>query len=398
MAFVRLLKDLLKDPEIGRRIVPIIPDEARTFGMDAMFPVQKIYNPHGQTYVSVDRELMLSYKESTDGQLLHQGINEAGSVSSFIAAGTSYSTHDEPMIPVYIFYSMFGFQRTADSLWAAADQMTRGFLIGATAGRTTLNGEGLQHEDGHSLLIAATNPAVVSYDPAFAFEIGHIVRDGLRRMYGEDSENVFYYLTMYNEPIDQPVEPEGLDVDGLLRGMYLYRPATGDQSLRAQVLASGSAMPAALRAQEMLADWGVAADTWSVTSWVELHRDGLRADDSALLDPSSESPRAFVTEKLAGTPGPVVAVSDYQRAVQELIRPWVPGDFATLGTDGFGLSDTRGALRRHFRIDAESITVRTLLELAVRGEVSRAIVKEAFDRYQLNDPRAADPGAGMGDA
>ena len=219
----------MKDKEIGHRFVPIIPDEARTFGMDAMFPVQKIYNPHGQTYVSVDRELMLSYKEATDGQLLHQGINEAGSVSSFIAAGSSYSTHDEPMIPVYVFYSMFGFQRTADSLWAAADQMTRGFLIGATAGRTTLNGEGLQHEDGQSHLIAATNPAVVSYDPAFGFEIGHIVRDGLRRMYGEDSENVFYYLTMYNEPIDQPAEPDALDVDGLLRGMYRYQPAPADQ-------------------------------------------------------------------------------------------------------------------------------------------------------------------------
>ncbi len=246
MAFVRLLKDLMKDKEIGHRFVPIIPDEARTFGMDAMFPVQKIYNPHGQTYVSVDRELMLSYKEATDGQLLHQGINEAGSVSSFIAAGSSYSTHDEPMIPVYVFYSMFGFQRTADSLWAAADQMTRGFLIGATAGRTTLNGEGLQHEDGQSHLIAATNPAVVSYDPAFGFEIGHIVRDGLRRMYGEDSENVFYYLTMYNEPIDQPAEPADLDVDGLLRGMYRYQPAPVDSELRAQVLASGAAMPAAL--------------------------------------------------------------------------------------------------------------------------------------------------------
>jgi pyruvate dehydrogenase E1 component len=398
MAFVRLLKDLLKDPEIGRRIVPIIPDEARTFGMDAMFPVQKIYNPHGQTYVSVDRELMLSYKESTDGQLLHQGINEAGSVASFIAAGSSYSTHDEPMIPVYIFYSMFGFQRTADALWGAADQMTRGFLIGATAGRTTLNGEGLQHEDGHSPLIAATNPAVLSYDPAFGFEIGHIVRDGLRRMYGEDSENIYYYLTMYNEPIDQPVEPEGVDVQGLLKGLYLYRPADTEHAVRAQVLASGSAMPAALRAQDLLADWGVAADIWSVTSWVELHRDGLRADDTALLNPTSEAPRPYVTERLQSAPGPVVAVSDYQRAVQELIRPWVPGDFATLGTDGFGLSDTRGALRRHFRVDAESITVRTLLELARRGEVSHGTVKDAFDRYQLDDPRAADPGAGMGDA
>jgi pyruvate dehydrogenase E1 component len=399
MAFVRLLKDLMKDKEIGHRIVPIIPDEARTFGMDAMFPVQKIYNPHGQTYVSVDRELMLSYKESTDGQLLHEGINEAGSVSAFIAAGTSYSTHDEPMIPVYVFYSMFGFQRTADLLWAAGDQMTRGFLIGATAGRTTLNGEGLQHEDGHSHLIAATNPAVVAYDPAFGFEIGHIVRDGLRRMYGDESENVFYYLTMYNEPIDQPSEPEGLDVDGLLRGLYRYRTADTSHDLRAQVLASGSIMPDALRAQRLLADdWGVSADVWSVTSWVELHRDGLRTDDANALDPAAEPAQAYVTRTLSDAQGPVVAVSDYQRAVQELIRPWVPGDYATLGTDGFGLSDTRGALRRHFRVDAESIAVRALAELARRGEVKRELVKEAFDRYRLDDPRAADPGAGMGDA
>jgi pyruvate dehydrogenase E1 component len=399
MAFVRLLKDLMKDKEIGGRFVPIIPDEARTFGMDAMFPVQKIYNPHGQTYVSVDRELMLSYREATDGQLLHQGINESGSASSFIAVGTSYSTHDEPMIPIYIFYSMFGFQRTADTLWSASDQMTRGFLIGATAGRTTLNGEGLQHEDGQSHLIAATNPAVVAYDPAFAFEIGHIVRDGLRRMYGEDSENVFYYLTMYNEPIVQPPEPERLDVDGLLKGMYRYREGDASLELRAQVLASGSIMAAALRAQELLADdWSVGADVWSVTSWVELHRDGLRTDDANLLDPASEPVEAYVTRAWGNAPGPVVAVSDYQRAVQELIRPWVPGDFATLGTDGFGRSDTRGALRRHFRVDAEAITVRTLAELARRGAVKRDVVQEAFDRYHLDDPRAADPGAGMGDA
>ena len=294
---------------------------------------------------------------------------------------------------------MFGFQRTGDSLWAAADQMTRGFLLGATAGRTTLNGEGLQHEDGHSHLIAATNPATVCYDPAFGFEIGHILRDGLRRMYGEDSENVFYYLTVYNEPIVQPPEPENLDVDGLLRGMYRYRPADTSFDLHAQILASGSIMPSALRAQKLLADdWNVSADVWSVTSWVELHRDGLRTDDANLLDPASEPIQAFVTRSLSDAPGPVVAVSDYQRAVQELIRPWVPGDFATLGTDGFGLSDTRGALRRHFRVDAESITVRTLAELARRGDVKRESVKEAFDRYRLDDPRAADPGASMGDA
>ena len=240
MAFVRLLKDLMRDKEFGARWVPIIPDEARTFGMDSLFPTKKIYSPHGQTYTSVDRELFLSYKESTNGQILHEGINEAGSTASFIAAGTSYATHDEPMIPLYIFYSMFGFQRTADELWAAADQMTRGFLLGATAGRTTLNGEGLQHEDGHSLLIAATNPAVVAYDPAFAFEIAHIVENGLHRMYGEHQENVFYYLTIYNEPILQPAEPAEVDVEGLLKGIYRYvAGAARPTGPKAQILASG---------------------------------------------------------------------------------------------------------------------------------------------------------------
>jgi pyruvate dehydrogenase E1 component len=239
----------------------------------------------------------------------------------------------------------------------------------------------------------------VAYDPAFAFEIGHIVKDGLRRMYGDNSENVYYYLTMYNEPIVQPVEPEDVDVEGLLRGMHRYRPSELQSDVHAQILASGSAMPAALHAQELLADdWNVAADVWSVTSWVELHRDGLAVDAANLLDPTAEAQQAYITKRLSDVAGPAVAVSDYQRAVQELIRPWMPGDYVTLGTDGYGLSDTRGALRRHFRVDAESITVRTLQELARRGEVKRESVQEAFDRYRLDDPRAADPGAGMGDA
>ena len=242
MAFVRLLKDLMRHKEFGPRVVPIIPDEARTFGMDSFFPTAKIYNPAGQTYTSVDRDLMLAYKESTSGQILHLGINEAGSAAAFTAAGSSYSTHDLPMVPIYIFYSMFGFQRTADALWAAADQMCRGFLVGATAGRTTLTGEGLQHADGHSPILAATNPAVLSYDPAYGYEIGHIVREGLRRMYGENPENIYYYLTVYNEPYPQPAEPEGLDVEGLLKGMYLLSPPQvpeGEHRPRAQVLASG---------------------------------------------------------------------------------------------------------------------------------------------------------------
>jgi pyruvate dehydrogenase E1 component len=393
MALVRLFKDLFKDPEIGPRLVPIIPDEARTFGMDSLFPTLKIYSPHGQTYTSVDRELMLSYKEATNGQILHEGINEAGSVASFTAVASSYATHGEPMIPLYIFYSMFGFQRTGDGFWAAADQLCRGFVLGATAGRTTLNGEGLQHEDGHSLLLASTNPAVVAYDAAFSFELGHIVRDGLRRMYGEQSEDVFYYLTIYNEPYLQPAEPEDVDVEGILRGMHLYAPAPEQRDRHVQLLASGVAVNWALRAQQLLLeDWGVAADVWSVTSWNELRRDGLDRDRQALLHPSAEQEPAYITQRLAGRPGPVVAVSDFMRAVQDQVRPWVPSDFTSLGTDGFGLSDTRGALRRHFHVDAETIAVAALAQLARRGEIESHVVQEAADRYQITDVAAADPG------
>ena len=392
MAFVRLFKDLVKDENIGARFVPIIPDEARTFGMDSLFPTAKIYSPHGQQYQSVDRELMLSYKEATDGQILHEGINEAGSVASFTAVGSSYSTHDQPMIPVYIFYSMFGFQRTGDAFWAAGDQMVRGFVLGATAGRTTLNGEGLQHEDGHSILLASTNPAVVSYDPAFGYELGHIVKDGLRRMYGEDSENVYYYLTMYNEPYVQPAEPENVDVDGILKGIYLLNESAASGP-KAQILASGVGVPWALKAQELLRDdWGVSADVWSVTSWNELRRDGLAVDRHNLLYPEQEPQQAYVTTRLAGTTGPAIAVSDFMRAVQDQIASWVPNEFASLGTDGWGLSDTRGALRRHFLVDAESITVQTLASLAASGEVDKARVAEAINKYQLLDPAAADAG------
>lgn len=392
MAFVRLFKDLLKDENIGTRFVPIIPDEARTFGMDSLFPTAKIYSPHGQQYSSVDRELMLSYKESTSGQILHEGINEAGSVASFTAVGSSYSTHDEPMIPVYIFYSMFGFQRTGDAFWAAGDQMVRGFVLGATAGRTTLNGEGLQHEDGHSPLLASTNPAVVTYDPAYAYELGQIVKDGLRRMYGENSENIFYYITMYNEPYVQPVEPENVDVEGILKGMYLLKEGHGPGT-KAQILASGVAVPWALKAQELLReDWGVVADIWSVTSWNELRRDGLAADYHNMTQPSADRAISYVEQRLAGREGPVIAVSDYMRAVQDQIRPWVKAPFESLGTDGYGLSDTRGALRRHFLVDAESITVQTLSILADGGEVDRNLVQQAIDRYQLLDPAAADAG------
>ncbi|MFS8479021.1 MAG: pyruvate dehydrogenase (acetyl-transferring), homodimeric type [Micromonosporaceae bacterium] len=397
MAFVRLLKELMKagkgDPRgIGHRWVPIIPDEARTFGMDSLFPTAKIYSPHGQNYTPVDRELFLSYREATAGQILHEGINEAGSVASFTAAGTSYATHGEPMIPLYIFYSMFGFQRTGDELWAAADQMARGFLLGATAGRTTLNGEGLQHEDGHSLLLAATNPAVVAYDAAFAYELAYITEDALRRMFGENPENIFYYLTVYNEPIVQPAEPANLDVDGLLKGLYRYSPAPSlaAGAPRAQILASGTAMQWALRAQELLAqDWGVAADVWSATSWTELRRDAVACEEHNLVHPGEEPKVPYVTQALREAPGPVVAVSDFMRAVPDLIARWVPGDYTSLGTDGFGLSDTRAALRRHFHVDAESIVVATLRQLAARGEVPPSVPGDAAKKYALQDVNAA---------
>ena len=394
MAFVRLLKDLAKVEGLGHRIVPIIPDEARTFGMDSLFPTMKIYSPHGQQYLAVDRELMLSYKESTSGVILHEGINEAGSTASFTAVGTSYSTHDEPMIPVYIFYSMFGFQRTGDAFWAAADQMARGFVMGATAGRTTLNGEGLQHEDGHSQLLASTNPAVVAYDPAFAFELGHIVKDGLRRMYGENSENIFYYLTVYNEPYVQPAEPENLDVEGLLQGIYLYSKAKKQRRAKRRVnlLASGVALNWALKAQDLLAsDWKIGANVFSVTSWNELRRDGLEVDRHNLLNPLNKK-SAYLTTKLKNYKGSVLAVSDYMRTVQDQIAPWVEQNFASLGTDGFGLSDTRGALRRHFKVDAESIVVATLSQLANQGKISPKVVKKAIEKYQLDNVTAADPG------
>jgi pyruvate dehydrogenase E1 component len=392
MAFVRMLKDLVKDPGLGSRIVPIIPDEARTFGMDSLFPTMKIYSPHGQKYTAVDRELMLSYKESTSGVILHEGINEAGSTASFTAVGTSYSTHDEPMIPIYIFYSMFGFQRTGDAFWAAADQLARGFVLGATAGRTTLNGEGLQHEDGHSHLLASTNPAVVCYDPAFAYEVGHIFKDGLRRMYGENSENIYYYITVYNEPYLHPEEPANLDVEGLLKGIYLYRSGERQRKKNAQILASGVAVNWATKAQELLQkDWGVSADVWSVTSWNELRRDGLAVDRHNLLNPSNKK-SAYLTDRIKDAQGPVIAVSDYMRTVQDQIAPWIPQQFASLGTDGFGLSDTRGALRRHFKVDAESIVVATLAQLAKSGDVKESVVQEALNKYRLDDISAADPG------
>jgi pyruvate dehydrogenase E1 component len=399
MALVRLFRDLMKDPEIGHRIVPIAPDEYRTFGMDSMFPTAKIYSPHGQNYDAVDRNLLLSWKESTAGQLLHEGISEAGAMGSVLAASTAYATHGEPMIPFYIFYSMFGFQRTGDWMWALGDQLGRGFLVGATAGRTTLTGEGLQHADGHSPLLASTNPAAVHYDPAFAYEIPYIVRDGLRRMYGYGleadkpyGEDIFYYLTVYNEPVQQPAEPENLDVAALLKGLYRFNEgqvADGDDAPRVQLLASGVGLPWVLKAQQILADeYSVAADIWSVTSWNELRRDAVAAEQHNLLHPDEPEQIPFVTEQLKDTKGPVVAVSDFMRAVQDQISRWVPNDYTSLGTDGWGLADTRAAARRHFQVDAESIVVATLEILAKRGDVKPEVAAEAARKYRIDDPTA----------
>ncbi len=400
MAFVRLLRDLIRDQGIGKRIVPIIPDEARTFGMDSFFPTAKIYNPKGQNYTAVDRELFLAYKESVQGQILHTGINEAGSFAAFTAAGTSYATHGEPMIPVYVFYSMFGFQRTGDAIWAAMDQMTRGFIIGATAGRTTLTGEGLQHADGHSPVLAATNPAVKIYDPAYGYEIAHIVRAGLEQMYGPDSAdpNVMYYLTVYNEPMLQPAEPDEVDVDGIIRGLYRIADGSGDGP-RCQLLGSGVSVPWVLEAARLLREeWGVSADVWSVTSWAELRRDGLAAEEHSFLRPDEERRVPYVTRRLSERAGPVVATTDFASEVPDQIRQFVPRPFATLGADGHGFSDTRAAARRFFHIDVHSVVVRALQLLADAGEVDPQAARDAAERYRLLDVNAGTTGNAGGDS
>ncbi|MDN4472549.1 pyruvate dehydrogenase (acetyl-transferring), homodimeric type [Demequina zhanjiangensis] len=402
MALVRLFKDLVKDKQFGDRLVPIIPDEARTFGLDAIFPSAKIFNTQGQNYLPVDRELMLSYKESTSGQIMHTGINEAGSAAAFQAVGTSYATHGEPLVPFYIFYSMFGFQRTGDQFWAAGDQLTRGFIIGATAGRTTLTGEGLQHADGHSPLLAGTNRAIVQYDPAFGYEIRHIVKDGIARMYGPEDgrdKNVMYYLTVYNEPIQQPAEPENVDIEGILKGIYKFADAPEGTGPEAQILASGVAVPWALEAQELLAaHWGVRASVWSVTSWSELRREALEAEEQAFLHPEATPRTPYLTQKLAGANGPFVATTDYDHLVPDQVRAWIPGTYATLGADGFGFSDTRAAARRYFKIDGPSTAVKVLQQLARRGEIDPALVGQAIARYELHDVTKGTSGNSGGDA
>jgi len=403
MALVRLIKDLARDGGFGHRIVPIVPDEARTFGLDAMFPNGKIFNTQGQRYTSVDHDLLLSYKESEKGVLLHTGISESGSVAAFQAVGTSYATHGTPMVPFYIFYSMFGFQRTGDQFWAAGDQMARGFIVGATAGRTTLAGEGLQHMDGHSPVLASTNPAIVQYDPAYAYEIAHIVHDGIVRMYGDGSDgrdqNVMYYLTVYNEPMVQPAEPADVDVEGIIKGIHRIAGAPESDGPEVQLLASGVGVPWALEARRILAqDWGVRASVWSVTSWGELRREALAVDRDNFLTPSGPRGVPYLTSRLASAQGPFIATSDYDHAVPDLIRPWVPGSYHVLGADGFGFSDTRAAARRHYLIDAESVVVKALQALADDGGLSREVLQHAVDRYDLSNVGAGRSGAQGGES
>jgi pyruvate dehydrogenase E1 component len=392
MAFARLLARLLAEEKIGKRIVPIIPDEARTFGLEALFRKYGIYSSVGQLYEPVDHHLLISYREAVDGQMLEEGITEAGSMASFTAAGTSYATHGEPMIPMYIFYSMFGFQRTADQIWAAADARAKGFLLGATAGRTTLNGEGLQHQDGHSPLLASTVPSIRAYDPAYAYEVAVIIQDGLRRMFA-DEENTFYYITLQNEPYAMPPMPEGV-VDGIIRGLYRLRGSEIEPAaagLRAQFLGSGSILNEVLRAQALLAErFGVAADVWSATSYLELRRDALAVERWNRLHPAAPPRRSYVEELLSGVEGPVIAATDYMQAVPDQIAPWVPGGLTSLGTDGFGRSDTRAALRRHFEVDAESIAVATLARLARAGAIEVSLVESTIREFGI-DPERLDP-------
>ncbi|MFN2464241.1 MAG: pyruvate dehydrogenase (acetyl-transferring), homodimeric type [Candidatus Dormibacteria bacterium] len=360
-AFVRLLRGMLRDPQLGRRIVPIIPDEGRTFGMDPLYHEFRIYAPKGQLYEPVDSRMMISYREASDGQVLQEGISEAAGMASFTAAGTSYSTHAEPMIPFFIFYSMFGFQRVADLIWAFGDARGRGFLLGGTAGRTTLNGEGLQHQDGHSLLVASTVPNIRAYDAAFAFEVAVIVRDGMRRMYELD-EDTFYYLALYNDTYPMPAMPDGAE-EGIVRGIYLLATA-GAPGVRARILASGPMVPIALDAQRRLAaDHGVAADVFSVTSYQLLRNEAMEVDRWNSEHPEKPARTPYIQAALGGDEGPVIAVSDWMAAVPEQVNRWVHGGITPLGTDGYGRSDSRAALRKHFKVDADSVVEAVLARL-----------------------------------
>ena len=392
MVFVRLLGKLLRDPEIGKLIVPIIPDEARTFGMEALFRQVGIYSSVGQLYEPVDMDTLLYYKEAKDGQILEEGITEAGSICSFIAAGTAYANHGINTIPFFIYYSMFGFQRIGDFIWAAADMRTRGFLIGGTAGRTTLAGEGLQHQDGHSHVLALPVPNLLAYDPAFAYEIGVIIQDGIKRMY-VDQESIFYYLTVTNEPLPMPAMPEGKDVrEGILKGIYRFHTSTKkDAKLRAQLFGSGTIMYEVLKAQQILEEkYGVAADVWSVTSYKQLYRDGNDCDRWNMLHPGATPRVPFVSQALKDAPGVLVAASDYMKVLPESIAQWLPRPLMALGTDGFGRSESRVALRDFFEVDAKHIVLATLTALLRDKQIKLEVLQQAVKDLGIN-PEKANP-------
>ena len=389
MVFVQLLSKLLQDKEIGKLIVPIVPDEARTFGMEALFRQVGIYAHTGQLYEPVDRDTLLYYKEAKNGQILEEGITEAGSMCSTIAAGTAYATHGINTIPFFIFYSMFGFQRIGDLMWAAGDSRMRGFLLGGTSGRTTLAGEGLQHQDGNSHLLAYTVPDLLAYDPAFAYEMAVIIQEGIRRMY-EEQESIFYYLTVMNEPYSMPSMPEGAK-DGILKGMYRFRAARDAKTkLRAQLFGSGAILPEAIKAQALLEKFDVAADVWSVTSYKSLYRDGHDVERWNMLHPN-ETPRVpYVTQCVADALGPLVAASDYVKALPDSISRWCPRPLVALGTDGYGRSDTRSALRDFFEIDARFITLAALSELARENKIQPSVVGQATKDLEI-EPEKANP-------
>jgi pyruvate dehydrogenase E1 component len=380
MAFVGMLRQMLRDPEIGKLVVPIVPDEARTFGMESLFRQVGIYSSRGQLYEPVDVHTLLYYKEAKDGQILEEGITEAGSMTSFIAAGSAYATHGINTIPFFIYYSMFGLQRISDFIWAAADMRCRGFLLGGTAGRTTLAGEGLQHQDGNSHVLALPIPTLQAYDPAFAYEIAIIIQDGIRRMY-KDGESIFYYITVMNEAYAMPPMPPGPEIrDGILKGMYRYRASENKKStLRAQLFGSGAILREALRAQEILDEkFGVAADVWSVTSYKSLYSDGINTERWNLLHPAEKPRVPYVTRCLSDAPGVLVAATDYLKALPNLISKWVPRRLAALGTDGFGRSESREALRNFFEVDARFIALATLHELLQDGKIEAAVVEKAI--------------------
>jgi pyruvate dehydrogenase E1 component len=391
MAFVRILNSLLRDKQIGKRVVPIVPDESRTFGMEGMFRQYGIFSQVGQLYRPQDADQLMYYKEDKSGQMLQEGINEAGGMSSWIAAATSYSTNNLPMVPFYIYYSMFGFQRFGDLAWAAGDMRARGFLLGGTAGRTTLNGEGLQHEDGHSHLLAATIPNCVTYDPTWAYEVAVIVQGGLRRMLA-DQEDVYYYITLMNENYEHPAMPEGVE-EGIRKGLYLFRkgPARRGKRPRVQLLGSGTILREVIAGADLLAeDWGVTADIWSAPSFNELRREGLRTERWNRLHPAQEPRRSYVETCLAGQTGPVIAATDYIKAYADQIRPFVPGRYTVLGTDGFGRSDYRRALRSFFEVDRHHVAVAALYSLAQEGAVPAGKVADAIKKYGI-DPEKPDP-------